>query len=703
MKRRQSKRPGSKSVVADAHPAALLAILFLLTATAVVYWQVREHQFLNYDDNIYITENPHIQVGLNAEGIKWAFTSGYAANWHPLTWLSHMADVDLFGLNPAGHHLMNLAIHLASSLMLFLVMRTMTVNQWASWFIAAVFALHPLHVESVAWAAERKDVLSTLLWMAVLWSYVRYVKDRKRGWYMAMLAFYALGLMSKPMLVTLPFVLLLMDYWPLERTELVQPAKRKREHNARKTNAERDLWVSLVIEKLPLLAMAAASSIVTLLVQRGSGAVQSWVALSLTSRIANAVVSYCRYLIKTIWPFDLAVYYPHPGHWPPWSVAMSAVILIAISGIAARERRRKPYLAVGWLWYIVTLAPVIGIVQVGSQSMADRYMYLPLIGLTIMFACSAVELVESRPTIKNLIMSTGSVIPIALMVITWRQVSFWNNSATLFEHAINVTNNNWMAHNNLGVELLKRKRVDEALYHYSEAQRLNPNFAVAHFNMAAALAEKGQLDDAIPNYMKALRINPDYPEVHNNLGMALHLKGSLDEAVEQYREALRIKPEYLEAQNNLAGALLDQGKHDEAIAHYQELLRFNSSYPPAYAGMGLVLAGQGRFADAIAQYEQAIRINPDYAEAHNNMGIALTELGRLDEAITQYSEAVRSKPNYAEAHNNFAVALSRRGRLIEAIAHCREALRIKPDYPEARSNLEKALYAQRSGSPSATP
>ena len=346
-KLKQKPKSGRETVKPFDKRRTFLGLLLLSVATVAVYWQIGGHKFIDHDDQVYITKNPQVQAGLSTATIKWAFTTGHGANWHPLTWLSHMVDIELFGLNPTGHHLINLLMHLASSLMLFLVMRKMTANQWASWFIAAVFALHPLHVESVAWAAERKDVLSTLLWMAVMWSYVRYVENRKARWYVAVLAFYALGLMSKPMLVTLPFVLLLMDYWPLRRIDLGQAAvgnKEKSGERAGRTMTAGDL----IKEKLPLMGMAAASSVITFMVQRAGGAVESWESLTIGSRLANAIVSYVSYIWKAIWPANLAVFYPHPmGALPAWQVAGSALVLMGVTAAVIVERKLKPYLLVG--------------------------------------------------------------------------------------------------------------------------------------------------------------------------------------------------------------------------------------------------------------------------------------------------------------------------------------------------------------------
>jgi Flp pilus assembly protein TadD len=583
MKQKKSKKRVQKSRSVAAPEAFSKRRLFVICAlllipTAAVYWQIRGHGFIHYDDNVYITENRHIQAGLSVEGIKWAFTSGYAANWHPLTWLSHMADVELFGLNPAGHHLMNLLMHLASSLMLFLVMRKMTANQWASWFIAAVFALHPLHVESVAWAAERKDVLSAMMWMAVMWSYVRYVEDRKAGWYGAMLAFYALGLMSKPMLVTLPFVLLLMDYWPLRRIDLGQATVGNKTKTGQRAGSILTAG-DLIKEKLPLMAMAAASSVITLMAQRNWGTVQPADVLPLGSRLENTVVSFVRYILKAIWPVNLVILYPHPHNAiPVWQTAGAAVVLIALTAVVVIERKRRPYLIVGWLWYIGTLVPVIGIVQVGSQSIADRYMYIPLVGITIMLAFFVVELVRRLQIGSRLVTAVLATVLLALMIVTFKQLSYWKSSIPLFEHALALTEQNWLARNNLGVALADQGRLDEAIVQYRQAIQVSPTYADAYNNLGVSLDDQGRFDEALAQYREAVRIKPDYAEAHYNMGITLSNQGKLDEAVAEYEQAVRVKPEYAEAHNNIGIILVQQRKYGEAILHYKEALRIDPGF-----------------------------------------------------------------------------------------------------------------------------
>jgi hypothetical protein len=457
----------------------IIICIFLMVSTFVVYSQIQEHEFLNYDDNVYLTENNHVKSGLTRESIVWAFKP-HASNWFPLTWLSHMLDYQLYGLTPKGHHLTNLFFHIANALILFLVLLRMTGASWQSGFVATLFALHPLHVESVAWAAERKDVLSTFFWMLTIWAYIRYVRTTEIKRYLLVVLFFALGLMSKPMLVTLPFVMLLLDYWPLGRFKLkLRKEKSKSLQKGQPLDTEKSI-PQLICEKLPLLVLAAGSSITTFIVQKSGGAVQSQDLFPLQARIINALVSYLEYLGKMVWPRGLAILYPHPGNaLPVWKGIACGVVLVCITTVVVKMVRRVPYLAVGWFWYLGTLVPVIGIVQVGWQGMADRYTYIPLIGIFIIIGWGLPELMAKwRHRDKVLTIATGILIP-TVMVVTWIQVSHWKNSITIFEHAIRVTDKKYptfaVTHNNLGNALTVLGRTKEADHHLKMAGDLEEN------------------------------------------------------------------------------------------------------------------------------------------------------------------------------------------------------------------------------------
>jgi protein O-mannosyl-transferase len=669
----------------------IIACLFLVVATLATYGDLINYQFTSYDDNEYVTDNPPVQRGLTLNGIAWAFTTKHSSNWHPLTWLSHMLDCQLFGLNPGKHHLTNVIFHVANSLLLFLWFLYITRTLGCSFLVAALFALHPMHVESVAWVAERKDVLSTFFWLLTMWAYVWYVERPRLRRYVLVLVCFCLGLMAKPMLVTLPFVLLLLDYWPLGRLSLKgsAAAEASSKPGSRVTNKR------LIYEKLPLVVISALSGVVTVVAQKEAGAILTVQALPFANRMANAMIAYVSYLGKMFWPMHLAVLYPLPRHnLPIWQVLAASLVLVVLSLLALRLARRHPYLPVGWLWYLCTLLPVIGFVQVGGQAMADRYTYVPFIGLFIVLAWVVADLAARWRAPKFLLPVAAGVVLSALMICTWVQVRYWRDSITLYEHTLDVTRNNPVIHNNLGQDLAKQGKMDQAKAHYAEALRLDPNLAEAHNNLGLALAKQGEMDEAKAQYAEALRLNPNLAEVHNNLGVALAKQGKLDEAEAQYVEALRLNSDYAVAHNNLGMALAAQGKMDEAEAQYVEALRLNPDYAEAHNNLGLALAAQGKMDQAEAQYVEALRLNPDYAEAHNNLGLALAAQDKLDEAEAQYVEALRLNPNLAETYNNLGVALAKQGKIDEAITMFKKAIQIKPNFPGAYANLGLAFANQ---------
>ncbi len=517
---------------------ALLASLLLGLITLAVYWQTLNHDFVGFDDPAYITENQHIKNGLTLKSITWSFTTMAAGNWHPLTWISHIFDVHVYGMNPKGHHLTNVIFHILNSLLLFLVLKRMTGALWKSAFIAALFALHPLHVESVAWAAERKDVLSAFFWILTLWGYVCYAHRQGVGRYMLVLLFFILGLMSKPMMVTLPFVLILMDYWPLKRFHLPQQS-----------------CGYLILEKVPLFVLSAISCFMTFIAQRGGGAVGSLTLYPLSVRIENAIVSYIAYIIKMVWPYDLAVLYPHPQTLPWWQVAGACLLLILISLIIFKAMRQRPYLAVGWLWYTGGLVPVIGIVQVGSQAMADRYTYIPLIGLFIIIAWGIPELTEKWRSKRKGLTLIATMTLLILTANTYLQIRHWADGITLFGHALHVTENNYFMHNNFGLALASQGRPKEAIKHYSESLRLAPMYDIAHCNLGIALISEGEFTAASTHFSEALMINPQYTDALNGLGIVHGNQGKPGKAIEHFSKALQIDPTHVYALHNLKAAL----------------------------------------------------------------------------------------------------------------------------------------------------
>jgi len=543
--------------------------LCLVVVTLAVYWQVLDNDFVHYDDGVYVTENIHVNKGVTFDGLTWAFTSSHSSNWHPLTWISHMIDCQLYGLSPRGHHLTSLLFHVANTLLLLLILVRMTGSLWQSSFVAALFALHPLHVESVAWVSERKDVLSTFFMMLTVWAYILYVKKREVRRYLLVVLSFVLGLMSKPMLVTLPFILLMLDFWPLGRFCHIHESRN--EVTGQQTNERLNIF-RLLWEKVPFFALAVVSSIVTLIVQERGGAMKLLNPYSLQTRIINAFVAYIEYIVNMIWPVELAVLYPHPGNsLPLWKGVVAGLALVLITILVIRKAREIPYLAVGWLWYVITLIPVIGIVQVGSQAMADRYTYITLIGLFVIIAWGANDLLSKWPH-RRISFGTLAVIllPI-LIVLTWKQVQYWENSITLFKHTLKHTSNNNIIQNNLGVAYNDSGKYKEAIEVCKKSIRIKPDYAKAHFNLGVAYGESGMYKEAIEACKKAISLDPDYATAHTNLGVAYGVLGMYKEAIDVYRQAIEIEPDSAKAHFGLGYACVLSNDRDSATEQYKIL------------------------------------------------------------------------------------------------------------------------------------
>jgi len=677
----QSNLPEVNTSSRNRHFLTLCISFVLIVATIVVFWQVRNHEFITFDDNEYVTQNPHVKSGLTLPGAIWAFVAFHSNNWHPLTWLSHMMDCELYGLNPGGHHLTNLVFHILNTLLLFLVLKRMTGTLWRSSFVAALFALHPLHVESVAWVAERKDVLSTFFWMLTLWAYVHYCRRPGLGRYLLVFLSFAMGLMSKPMLVTLPFVLLLLDYWPLGRFRLTQSTE---PHFRLKNRVDfKSTPFSLILEKIPFIALAAMAATLTVFAQEKGGTVKPLEFFPLESRMANALTSYVIYIGKMIWPPPMAILYPYPDHFHPWGVAGAILFLAGVTLLVIRVRHSYPYLTVGWLWYLGTLIPVIGLVQVGMQAMADRYTYVPFVGLFIMIGWGVPDILKGWRYQKIILTVVSSVFLLVFAILTWSQVQWWKSSITLYEHTVRVTSKNFLIHNKLGNVFFQKGDVEEAVVHYQEALRINPNFVEAYNNIGNAFIYKGDVQHAIDYYRKALSQAPDYADAHNNLGFALTRQGRIAEAITHYQEALRIRPDFAQAQYNLRMASAGRGKDEEAVTRVGQTLVRNSGDADMHNNNGVALARQGKPKEALVEFAKALEIDPNFAEARCNMGNSLVELGKIDEAITHYQEALRIMPDYPMARYNLGNALLRQGKVEKAIIHYTEALRGRPDLAEA--------------------
>ena len=653
-------------------PAVCLA---LAVAIWFIYGQTRHHEFVNFDDNEYVYENDQIRRGLSLDNVVIAFSSIQVHNWHPLTTLSNMADVEFYGLAPGGHHLTSVLLHAATAILLFLLLRTMTGALWPSAFAAALFAVHPLRVESVAWIAERKDVLSGLFFTLTLLAYVRYVRRRSAGegplrspaYWLAVLLF-AFGLMSKSMLVTLPFLLLLLDFWPLQRLPT---------------------WPDLrlvLLEKVPFLILAVATSVVTVIAQ--GTAIDSTEMLTVPWRLANAVVAYGNYVWQMFLPVNLAAFYPHPGSsLPLWKVGLGALFLAVATGLALAGWRRRPYVLVGWLWYLGLLVPVIGVLQVGSQAGADRYTYLPQIGLCIVLAWGATDLSRGWRH-QRVVLATGAFAVLTpLLLLAQVQTTYWRDSVSLWRHALASTEKNSRAHYNLGAAFGRLGRYEEALPELVSALAIEPGYAEAHYNLGVALTRLGRVAEAIGYYQSAIALRPDMPEARNDLGNALLEQGRWDEAVDQYREAVRLQPANAESLSNLGMVEGQRGQLAAAISNYQASLAIRPDNADARSNLGTLLGRAGRWAEALASFEQALALRPEALEARNNLAWLLatcpeaalrdgpraallaggTDPNSLDTLAAAYAEAGDFSLAVATAERALALAIAGNQPFVEDI------------------------------------
>jgi Flp pilus assembly protein TadD len=599
--------------------AAALAIV-----TLAIYAQVIGHQFITLDDPTYIQENSMVNRGVTRAGLAWAFTTFYATNWHPLTWISHMIDCQLFGTNAGLHLLVNALIHVANTLLVFLFLLRTTRARWPSALVAALFALHPLHVESVAWASERKDTLSAFFGLLSLIAYVRFAEAPSVGRYLWTAITLGLGLLAKPMLATWPFVMLLIDYWPLCR---FRAAGAIRLGAGRRSEATTELW-PLLREKLPLFTLVVVSAILTLTAQSRGGAVRTLAAAPIALRLANALVSYAKYLLLTFWPNDLAVYYPFARTGiPAWQIIGAAFLLIGITGFCLLQWRIRPYLIMGWLWFLGTLVPVIGLVQVGGQTMADRYFYIPSIGLFIAVVFGLADIAQSWRVAPSLSAAIAGGVLLALATLTNAQIQRWRDSFTLFEHALAVTPPNLQIEFNLGLALGGIGRYDEATARFEKALQINPNFYDGLVGMGVTRTLQGRVPEGIEYFQDAIRLQPDAPKAHAQLALALWKQNRDQAAVEEMRRASQVAPE------------------DADIR----------------ADFGLALELVGRMPEAIEQFHEALRLNPNNAEAHNNLGLALLASGKARESIREFEVALRLKPELKGAADNLRRAQAQLG------------------------------------------
>jgi tetratricopeptide (TPR) repeat protein len=585
-----------------------IVCLLLAVVTLALYNPVNRHPFVNYDDDRYVTENSHVRQGLTWGTFTWALTSTEQANWHPLTWISHAIDCSLFRLNPAGHHFTSVLLHAVNVMLLFLLLASATGRMGPSVFVAALFAVHPINVESVAWVAERKNVLCTLFFFLALLAYSWYAEKPHWKRYLAGVALFTAGLAAKPMVITLPFVLLLWDYWPLGRV------RGANQEGGSKTQLS---WSRLVLEKLPLLLFSAASAVITMHAQQAGRALRSTQEFALAARIENAIYAYAKYLWKMVWPARLAPLYPHPGDsLAAWKVVVAALVLLAITVVALRFRTRR-YLLVGWLWFLGTLVPVIGLVQVGDAAMADRYAYLPLIGIFMMIAFGAADLADAKNVGASAQLVAAAAVLIVLAMVTHRQMGYWQSDQDLWARALAVTQNNFVAEDNMG----------------------------------GALVLEGKPDEAFPHFEAAARINPHDPMSRSNLGTYFQSHGRIAEAIEQYESAiaLTLDPSLLaQTYANLGAAQRALGEDEPAQKSFDEALRLNPNQFRAWLGLGLLAQKQGRLNEAISDFSRSVELHPT-GEGYFELGRSLQRAGRSPEALDAYRQALKLSPDLTEA------------------------------------------------------
>lgn len=687
--RHTHQAPAGKTVpvaAATHKPWRIAAVCIVLAVvTLIAYRGVRNNDFLTYDDDVYVTNNPHVQQGLNPQSIEWAFTSFYASNWHPLAWISHMVDWSLYGKNPAGHHMTNVSLHAANAILLFLLLFYMTRYPGRAAFVAFLFALHPAHVESVAWLAERKDVLCAFFWFATLLAYAWH--RRKPSWkrYTCVICGFACALMSKPMAVTLPFTLLLLDYWPLRRITFAPES--------------RPQWFSslfkLCVEKWPLFIMTAVSAVLTFMAQRSGGSVGSLQSLPLWVRLSNAAISYWRYVLITLWPNQLRVFYYHETEHIAVAAAVLAVIaLLLVTALCWRIRKEKPYCLTGWLWFLGTLVPVIGIVQVGDQALAERYTYLPIIGLFIAVTWLAADAVANLPNIRIATQLIAVAIVAACTVKTYAQVKVWKNTVTLFTHVIEIDPRGEIPNSSLGVAYERLEEPAVAEEYFERSLQYNPTWSLTLSYSALCLMQE-EMQSHNPRNMplarerleKALTAAPNDPDVLSNMALWFALVNKPQDEEAYARKALAANPDSVTARLYLANALESQNKLDQAVQQYRQALALDPNNYISYNTLGMILDKEGLKQQALKEFQLSLGVKPDQAMAHSNIGRVLLETHQFPEAADEFTQALRFAPDDASTHNDLGVAMFQAGNYQQAAEQFSDAVKINPAYADARRNL----------------
>ncbi len=649
---------GQKRIVAGVCAALVLACI-------AVYGQTLSHEFVNYDDPFYVTDNMNVQAGLHLKSVGWAFVTDKALYFHPLTWMSHMLDCSLYGLNPWGHHLTSLLFHTAASVLLFLALRILTGALWPSAAVAALFAVHPLHVESVAWIAERKDVLSAFFWMQALGAYGLYARRRGAVRYAAVVAAFVLGLMSKPMVVTLPFVLLLLDYWPLDRVDRTVTLGAMAQKTAR-----------LTVEKIPLFLITLVSCASTLIMQVGGNNLSFGAKVPWLARCANAMVVYVLYLVKTVWPAGLAAFYPHPITRPLWQVAGAALILAAITLFCLRHARRRPYLIVGWLWYLGTLVPVIELVQAGEFSHADRYTYLPLIGVFIMVAWGVADLAAAWRVPGRALAAASCAAIVVLTLCAGVQTGYWRDSRTLFNHAIAVGQESSLACNCLGQLAMKQKRYDDARKYLTRAVELKPDYVGALTNLGKLAMDQGHYEDARAYVTRALDLDPGYVDAINNMGAIALCQGRYDESSALLTKVLSLRPDHLDALYNMGGLAIAQKRNDDAKMWLTKLLDLRPAHVDALINLAGVAIFQGKYDEAIPSLKRAMALDPKNIAALNNLGLCYKNKKEYETAQRYLRDSLALDPQNIYAMKTMGDLLAEMGRKEEAGGYRKKAVEL---------------------------
>lgn len=679
---------------------ALIACLLIIASTLFVYWKVGSYEFTNFDDHFYVTGNKHVQQGLTLDNLKWAFSVSKGTDksyWHPLTWLSHMADCEMFGLNAGAHHLVSLFIHIANALLLFAVLGLMTGAPWKSAFVAALFALHPLNVDSVAWIAERKNVLSTFFCMFTILAYIYYAKRPSLSRYLLVTTAFIASLLSKPMLVTLPAALLLLDYWPLYRIQ----TNRLRIYGEKNSGyvPVRKLPLSrIILEKIPLVAISCIVTLLSVISMHNNELFVTKQIAPFGLRVENAIVSYVEYIGKIFWPHPLAVYYPFPESIPVWQVIGALFLLAVITIIAIAAARKLPYLIVGWLWFIGTLVPVIGIVQGGLwPAMADRWAYVPAIGIFIMVSWGMGSIIHRWLRLRIVIVVIALAALLACTFVAKKQTTYWKNSITLFSHALAVTRDNYLSEYNLGQALSEKGMDDAAMPHYYKSLQFNPNNLGTYIDLGIALAKKGRTDESIKYFRMALIIRSkdvvNKTKAHINLGIALQQKGRTDEAMSQYHKALTLEPDNFAAHFNLGNALMEKGLFKKAADQYRMAIKIKPEEEKAYKNLGQAFFKQGRLEEAAHQFNKALKINPKDPEVYNGLGATFIGRQNMGRAETCFKNALKINPGYADARNNLQRILTLKEKIQEALENIKEKLKSQPKSPEVYYKMGNAYLS----------